>query len=166
MASADALLTIAEMAIALAGFSAVVAAFTIHGELTPIDRSRFVWLFATAFVTGLLAFVPTILSETGLADVALWRASSGIMVFLWLIFTVPFAVGLLRDRRDPAFVPQVFSQRPYILVPSVLNLALQLINLWGSVWEPSAAIYLIGTLAWLSAAAIAFMSIVLERPAA
>jgi hypothetical protein len=166
MADAEALFTIAEMAIALAGFSAVVAAFTIHGKLTETDRSRFVWLFVTAFTAALLAFVPTILTGTGLTDAALWRASSGIMIVLWLILTVPFAVGLLRDRRDSSFVPQVFSQRPLILVPSVLNLALQLLNVWGAVWEPSAAIYIVGTLAWLSASAIVFMSIVLERPAA
>ncbi len=166
MAGADALFTIAEMAIGLAGFSAVVAAFTTHGELTSTDRSRFVLLFTTAFVAALLAFVPTILNETGLADATLWRTSSGIMILVWLISTVPFAVGLLRDRRDPSFVPRVFSQRPHILVPSVLNLALQLMNLWGGAWEPSAAIYIVGNLAWLAAAAIVFVSIVLERPAA
>ena len=55
MEGVDALPTIAEMAIGLAGFSAVVAAFTIRGELSQTDRSRFLLLFTTAFVAALLA---------------------------------------------------------------------------------------------------------------
>ena len=164
MAGAEALLTIAEMAIGLAGFSAVVAAFTIHGELTPTDRSRFLWLFTTAFVAALLAFVPTILSEAGLADATLWRASSGTMIVMWLISTGIFVVPLVR--RDPSKEAWRPNWAPVVMVPSVLNLALQLMNLWGGVWEPSSAIYIIGTLGWLSVAAIVFMSIVLELPAA
>ena len=166
MEGVDALLTIAEMAIGLAGFSAVVAAFTIRGELTQTDRSRFLLLFTTAFVAALLAFVPVVLKEAGLAGAALWRTSSGTMVVVWLGFTVPFIVGLLRDRRDPSHRPLVFSQKPHVLWPSFLNLMLQVMNLWGGIWEPSAAIYIVGTLMWLSAAALVFVSVVLERPAA
>ena len=49
MGAEDALFTIAEMAIGVAGFSAIVAAFTGHGPLTLTDRRRFVWLFTCSF---------------------------------------------------------------------------------------------------------------------
>jgi hypothetical protein len=162
MGGTETLLTIAELAIGLAGFSAVVAAFTIRGELSPTDRSRFIWLFTTAFVAALLAFVPSMLSEAGLADATLWRASSGIWIVAWLISTGIFAIGLLR--RDPSKWRPRWSA--LTLVPSVLNLALVVMNVWGVAWEPSGAVYIFSTLLWLCAAALVFMSIVLERPAA
>jgi hypothetical protein len=56
--SEDALFTIAEMAIGVAGFSAIVAAFTGQGPLTATDRRRFVWLYAAA-----LPFVSIVLER-------------------------------------------------------------------------------------------------------
>ena len=90
MTGIDALLTIAEMAIALAGFSAVVAAFARQGALSPEDRSRFVWLFSTAFVAALLAFVPVLLIEANFEPPELWRCASGVMLLAWFA-----SIGLL-----------------------------------------------------------------------
>jgi len=161
----DALLTIAEIAITLAGFSAVVSAFTVDGALTRSDRGGFLWLFATAFVAALLAFVPIVLSQMGLANHVLWRASSGIMVLAWLLSMGLWFLGRLRDRRDPT-APSSFADGPLLVVPAVLNLILQMVNIWGGAWQPSPAVYTIGTLVWLYAASLVFMSIVLDRPAA
>jgi hypothetical protein len=52
-----------------------------------------------------------------------------------------------------------------LVVPSLFNLVLQLLNVSGVAWEPSAAPYLIGNLVWLYAASLVFVAIVLERPA-
>ncbi len=163
MPGADALLAIAEMAIGLAGFSAVVGAFTRHGELSRPDRYRFFWLFATAFVAALLAFVPVVIMEAGYSGPWVWRTASAIMVGIWLIQIGAWLVVLPRTRRDPEMGPPGFSQGPLLVVPSVINLALQLANASGIAWEPSAAPYILGTLVWLYAAALVFMAIVLER---
>jgi len=164
MSGGDALLAIAEIAIAIAGFSGVVSAFTLHGTLARPDRSRFIWLFVTASVAALLAFVPIVLSQTGLTNDVLWRASSGIMVAAWLISMGLWLAAVLRRRRDPTRGPASFADGPLLVVPAASNLALQLINVWGGAWQPSPAAYTIGTLVWLYAAALAFLSMVLERP--
>ena len=166
MAGADALLTVAEMAIGLAGFSAVVAAFTTRGQLTPQDRSRFLWLFTTAFAAALLAFVPIVLSEASLEGAHLWRASSSIMVVIWVLTMGSWGVTELRERRDPSIALNSFAKGPLLVVPSIANVTLQAINVWGGAWEASAAIYILGTLCWLYAAALVFMSMVIERSAA
>ncbi len=44
MEASDELLTIAELAVGLAGFSGVVVAFTRQGELSLTDRYRFIGL--------------------------------------------------------------------------------------------------------------------------
>ena len=58
MVEFEALLTVAELAIAVAGFSVVISVFIARGQLTQIDRSRFIWLFTTAFVTALPRLPP------------------------------------------------------------------------------------------------------------
>ncbi len=166
MNAPDALLTIAEMAIGVAGFSAVVAAFSGPRSLTVNDRRRFVWLFANAFVAALLAFVPVLLHEGGLSGAALWRGASACMVAVWVVAAAGWVVGEVRQEKAGAEDGKGFWQGPFALVPSFLNFLLQLANAVGLFWEPSAAAYLGGTLVWLYAAALPFMSIVLERPSA
>ena len=45
------LLTVAELAIGIAGFAGVIAAFLQRGGLHPVDRGRFVTLLSAAFGT-------------------------------------------------------------------------------------------------------------------
>ncbi len=159
MTAADALLTIAEMAVGFAGFSAVVGVFTTRGELSRLDRSRFVYLFTSAFAAAVLAFVPILLSESGFEGPELWVASSGTMVVVWLLGA---ALGL--RNRDPSVTSIV--EGPLMFIPGVGNLLIQIGNVWGAFWHPSPAIYIAGNLIWLYATGLIFVSIVLERPAA
>lgn len=163
MAGGDALLTIAEIAISLAGFSAVVSAFTVHGTLAESDRGKFLWLVATAFVAALLAFVPFIVDEMGIVGPPLWRISSLVMVLVWLVSMGIWFAGLRRGRRTGR--PPSLADGPLLVVPAACNLILQVCNALGLAWTPTPAAYTIGTLVWLYAASLAFLSIVLERPA-
>jgi hypothetical protein len=165
MPGADALLTIAEMAIGLAGFSAVVGAFMQHGALSRSDRYRFFWLFTTAFVAAVLSFVPVIIVEAGYSGMHVWRTASGIMIGIWFIQMGAWFVGLRRTRDDPEMGPPGFSQGSLMVVPSIFNLGLQAANASGFFWEPSAAAYIVGALIWLYAASLVFVAIVIERPA-
>lgn len=164
MTSSDALLTIAEMAVGLAGFTAIVGTFARHGALSKLDRYRFIWLFISASVTALLAFVPIILSEGGLDGITLWRASSSIMIVIWLVQVGTWQTRFRRNRGDPEMGPSGLSQGPLLVIPSLVNLLIQIMNAGGVSWEPSAAVYIIGNLIWLYAAGLVFVSIVLERP--
>ena len=58
MEASDELLTIAELAIGLAGFSGVVIAFAHQGGLRAVDRFFFIALISIAGTAALLAFVP------------------------------------------------------------------------------------------------------------
>ncbi len=165
MGAEDALFTIAEMAIGVAGFSAIVAAFAGRGPLSLTDRRRFVWLFTCSFVAALLAYVPVLLREASLSGPDLWRYSSASMSLVWVVASVVWVFGEVRQRGAGASQARGVWQGPAHLVPSFLNFLLQLCNVFGLFWEPSAAAYIGGTLVWLYAAALVFVSIVLERPA-
>jgi len=164
MSFEGALFTIAEMAIGVAGFSAIVAAFTGQGPLTPTDRRRFVWLFTNSFVAALLAYVPVLLSEASLSETDLWRASSAFMCLVWAVAAIVWIIDEVRNKEPDAPRARGVWQGPLALVPSFLNFLLQLSNVFGLIWEPSGAAYTAGTLVWLYVGAITFVSIVLERP--
>ena len=161
----EALFTIAEMSIGVAGFSAIVAAFTGQGPLTTRDRRRFVWLFTSSFIAALLSFIPVLLQEA-VAAADLWRASSAVMCVIWAISSGAWTVAEVRHQSAEPEEEKGLWQRPYALVPSFLNFVVQLANASGFLWEPSAAVYVAGTLVWLYVAALTFISIVLERGSA
>jgi hypothetical protein len=94
----DELLTIAEIAVGLAGFSGVIAVFIQRGGLPLADRVRFLALFVTAFTALILAFLPIALAYSGFKDQDIWRISSGTMVLINLIGFVafPFAVRTIQ----------------------------------------------------------------------
>lgn len=86
MEAADELLTLAELAIGLAGFSGVVVAFAHQGELTPLDRWRFAGLLSLSMGAAVAAFVPSIFHHLGFSGAPLWRASS----LTFLAFALPY----------------------------------------------------------------------------
>jgi hypothetical protein len=81
----DGLLTIAEIAVTIALFAGVVAAFLHRGELHAVDRIRFVDLFTVAFEAVILSFVPIALSHLGFEGNRLWVWSSAVMIGLWTL---------------------------------------------------------------------------------
>ncbi|MFV1979011.1 MAG: hypothetical protein ACC649_06630, partial [Myxococcota bacterium] len=91
------LLTVAELAVGIAGFSAVVAAFSRRDTYDYRDVVRFLILFTTAGVAIALAFVPSILSDLGLSGPRLWRTASLIMIAAWFAQMIPSTLRLTRD---------------------------------------------------------------------
>jgi hypothetical protein len=163
MEASDELLTIAELAIGIAGFSGVIAAFLQHGGLHPFDRSRFVNLFFTAFSALVLAFVPILLGGVALPGNELWRISSGVMIGVWFLnawFTIQFVMPLIREYvSSPSNLPTIG-----IWCVSVVNLSVQIVNVLGVVWTPCAQAFLFGLLVYLVVAGYLFAYIILYRP--
>jgi hypothetical protein len=160
----DELLTIAEIAVGLAGLSGVIAVFIQRGGLSPADRLRFLALFGTAFAALVLAFVPIALAYSGFKNQDIWQISSVTMVFAGLVGLVPLPFGqrtIRKEFKTTTSLPTVF-----LLVPSGINLAIQLVNAGGWIWQPNLVPYLIGMLVYLYAIAFFFVIIVLFRPAA
>ncbi len=79
MSDSDLLQTIAEIAIALAGFSGVVA-FLGHrarGEWRSVDLFRFNQLLGGSFAALMFSFAPILLFKMGVSEPNAWRWSSG-----------------------------------------------------------------------------------------
>jgi len=160
----DELLTIAEIAVGLAGFSGVIAVFIERGGLPLADRLRFLALFVTAFTALILAFVPIALAYSGFKDQNIWQISSGTMVLVGFAALVPYPFGVRTVRREikaTSMIPHVL-----LLVPAGVHLAVQLANAGGWIWQPNFVPYLIGMLVYLYTAGLLFVIIVLFRPTA
>jgi hypothetical protein len=158
----DELLTVAEIAVGIAGFSGVVAAFTQQGSLTPADRLRFLAVFVTAFSAVLLAFLPIALSYSGVGSPGVWRWSSLIMLGWSLMGLAPYPHGVRRVRRE--LESRQLLPIALFAVPTALNLGAQLLNAGGWMWKPSLVPYLFGMLVYLYVAGLFFVLIVLFRP--
>ncbi len=156
------LLAIAQIAVALAGFSVVAAAFLQDGGLHPVDRVRFAAIFSTAFAALALAFVPILLDHLGISGSRLWSISSFVM--LAIVF-VAFGAWL-PVHRGVASALAMESSLPTLtlLVPGIVNLVLQIGNVGGWLWQPSFVTYLIGLLIPLYITGVLFVHVVLYRP--
>ena len=157
----DELLTIAEIAVGLAGFSGVVAGFIQRGGLSAADRLRFTALFITVFAALVLAFIPIALAYGGFQDESIWRLSSIVMMLVAIagIVSIPFGVHRVRKEIAPSLLPNIL-----LLVPALINVVVQLMNVGAWIWQPNFVPYLIGMLLCLFEAGLIFVFIVLFRP--
>jgi hypothetical protein len=157
------LLTIAEIAIGIAGFAGVVAAFLYHEDSREVDRVRFITLFSMAFSTIVLSYVPIVVFHLGYAGESLWARASGVMVAAWF-FNSAFALRILPRLAEVEPYYDMRWTRTIMIVPSLSNLAVQILNAGGWLWTPGFLGYLFGLFAYLYAAAMMFVYIVLYRP--
>jgi hypothetical protein len=164
MQASEELLTIAELAIAIAGFSGVVVAFGHRGELTPVDRWRFASLLAISMGAAVLAFLPSVLHLLGISGSFLWRVSSAMYLGISVAHLIIFVPRLLRTGREfDVTPPRAFLLVSFLLV--ALNLSLQLLNVVGWPYPPNAAFLTSGLIIWLVLAALNFGSLVIgPRP--
>ena len=160
----DELLTIAEIAIGIAGFSGVIAAFLQRDGLHQLDRVRFINLFATTFTILVLAYVPIAISHLIADSDRIWSYSSGVMAivcFLGSGFTYRLVLPELRT-----YIPYQSRRLTFALlgVPTLSNLGIQCLNLGGWLWEPGFLAYLFGLFVYLYAAGVMFVFVILYRP--
>jgi hypothetical protein len=158
----DELLTIAEIAVGLAGFSGVVAAFLQPGGLHIADRLRFLAVFTTAFVALVLSFVPILLAHSGVEGSDLWRYSSLTMLVVSSLGFIPYGFGVRRIRAELGSAGR--SPLFFVIAPAAANLVLQIANSGAWFWRSNPAAYLIGMLCWLYIAGVFFVFTVLFRP--
>jgi len=162
--ASEELLTLAELAIALAGFSGVVVAFGQRGEMTPLDRWRFAALLSISMSAAVLAFLPSVLHLLGISGSFLWRMSSAVYLCVAVLHLTFFAPRLLRTARElDAPTSSAFLVASFLL--AALNLSLQLLNVLGWPSPPNAAFFISGLIVWLVLGAASFGSLVIgSRP--
>jgi hypothetical protein len=104
MNASDALATIAEIAIAIAGFSGVAAVLgrRSQGEWSPLDVFRLRELLLSSISIVVLCFVPIVLSLSPLTPSLVWVLSSGVWAATLVFVTATQSSHGLRAARGGA----------------------------------------------------------------
>ena len=164
MRGEDAFLTVAEFAMALAGFTSVVVIFSRRGgDWRPLDVFRIRAALWGSLGAGFFALVPSGLQLVGAPGHALWRVSSG----LFGVYIAVALVDVLRKMRklDAESRLLLGTIAPRVLpVLLVIALIVQLANVAGTGFEPQPGAYFFGLLILLLGAVIAFVRTIFIRP--
>ena len=151
-----------EVAIAIAGFSGIVAAVGRRGagDWTPTDQVRLRVLLTASGAAGAFAFLPFILLDTGLDADLFWRLGTGAQI-AWLI-AIPLYRRRQATRMEATFdvlTPPIFLA---LYVPTLGILTLNTVVL-GAPWP-----YVLGVLLQLFTAFNTFVRLLLDswRPQA
>ena len=149
-------LTLAELSLALVGFSAIVAVFLRREDQTlraQFNTRQLVEIALTAFAMSLL---PVLLAELRLSGDRLWQACSLAAAALVIAHV---GAGLYRSRIISAIEPE--QERPIsavaaAIVALILVLA-NLVNASGWLWVPSSGPYTASIMGQLGAASVFFV---------
>jgi hypothetical protein len=156
------LLGIASVAVGLAGFAGIAAAFLLDRDYQRDDQLRFVALLFGTLSVVFLSFVPLLLVRAGMSEVSAWMWSS-VVALLFSAGGLPIGLTIYReahtfDKNPPrwVFLPlwAFFCSGPLAHGSNVAGL----------LRGPGPVLFLTGLLAWLAAGAILFAVIVLLRP--
>jgi hypothetical protein len=161
MEATDELLTIAELAIGLAGFSGIVIAFSHQGSMREIARFYFIALLSSAFTAVFLALVPFFFHHGGVAGAALWKNSSLVMLIAYILLLVALGTRVSK-------LPSVYGAHHLGIIASILVCVAALLtgasiaaNIVGYLMDPGPALYLIGLFFWLTVTIYMFAFLVL-----
>lgn len=166
MQGSDQLLAIAEVGVALTGFTGVIGALGMreHKALSEAARLQ-VWLMLEfSLGTVFFSLVPFASANFGVADTMTWSISSGLMaafMLAHLIIVGPRIVALIR--RD-AWVGEVVSKLTALLVVGLF--LMQALNASAVFFLPTYGLYYLGVLLFVCLAAgnfVALMAAVWKR---
>ena len=158
---ADTFLTIAEIAVAFAGFASIVTVLGQNSDRNPLARTLR-WplrgMIACSLVVMIGALLPTAIGWYGAADATVWRWSSGGLAVLSFLL---FFGGL----RDGQLVREDLSawQRGLTLVPIALACLVAVVGAAGVLAAIGHALHLTALLLLLVLAGWLFASIVMNH---
>jgi hypothetical protein len=114
------LFTLAEVAITLAGFSGLVAAFRSQDHWEPTDKARLLNILVLCFVVVLCAMLPTFTSTYFQEPKTPWRLSCLLYGLVQLAIIVRFLSAIARGVWNPA--------SPWVSIPfAVIGLGIGLL---------------------------------------
>lgn len=157
MQYSETLLTIAELAVALAGFASLVSVIGRRQDerSRAIDSFRLQSMLEVALRYAALALVPLPFLQLAATSPMVWRLSSG----LYLVSTVIY--GVFRTRRARA-LEVVASERWLIISAAVLTSVASLINLanvFGLGGSDAFSLYLASLILGLGVTGLIFLSV-------
>ena len=164
MAGEDAFLTIAEFAMALAGFTSVVVIFSRRGEgWKPVDAFRIRAALWGSLGAGFFALIPSGLRLVGVSGQPLWRVSSSLFA-VFIAVTIVDSLHRLHklDSESRLLLGPIAPRAMPLLI--IIALLLQLANAVGAGFEPQPGAYFFGLLLLLLGGVIAFVRTLFIRP--
>lgn len=151
----EALSSAIEVAIAIAGFSGIVAAVGRRGagEWTPADQLRLRMLLTASGVSGAFAFFPFILLDTGLDPSLVWRVGSATQS-VWLV-----AIRFYRRRQAIRMGATFEAPHTLFLVVYLATIGVLVLNaaVLAQPWP-----YVVGVVYQLSVAFMTFVQLLLD----
>ena len=158
MEASDELLTIAELAITLTGFSGVVAAFGHNRGLRKDERFFFIALVIVAISTVFLSFVPFIFNYAGITGDKIWTYSSATMLAVAFYETIHLSlIAPSREEGRLGLVAEIVVRTLPVLI-----LLAQIANIAGWPLSPGSLNYLVGLLLWVLLSCMIFVYLVVH----
>lgn len=149
----DTLLTIAEIAIALAGFASIVSVIAQRAEESSrvADSHRLRLMLEVALRNAGFAVLPLPFLSVASSDPIAWRAASGLYLVVALVH------GVVRLKAQRAIGPRWFtnSAQLFLAATSVACLA----NIFGLGGDHAFSLYLASLLFGLSVSGLAFLAV-------
>jgi len=154
----ETLRTLAEVAVALTGFTGIVAVLghRAGGEWTPLELLRLRMLLETSLAVLFLSLLPIVFQEVSQSEETLWRISNGLQVLVHLggVLVLYFRVS----RLEPSQWPPVERRLTAALLPlSIAIIAAQVATSIGILASHGYFLYLLGLVYLLALAALHFV---------
>jgi hypothetical protein len=155
----DILLTIAQLAVALAGFASLVSVIGRHGDerSRAVDSFRLRTMLEMTLRYAALAIVPLPFLQVASSATGIWRVSSG----LYLASTVLYAV--LAARRMRSYEGGLFAADRWVQVSTIgvasISVLINLANVFGLGGSNAASLYIGGLVLGLGNAGVLFLSV-------
>lgn len=158
------LLSLSQMALAIAGFSGILIAFTrTPGKLSDLERYRLEWLFGPSFGAMFLAVLPTAFQIVDLPAGLAFRIASGALAAFTVIWYV-YQFG--PTRRHLRETPAIFQRLPLFGLAGghAVSVAFQTTAAAGAWGDKADGVFACGIVWLLFTAAYQFSRILFVRP--
>jgi len=149
----DTLLTIAEIAVALAGFASIVSVIARQADEKSriADSFRLRLMLEVALRNAAFAVFPLLFLQIVPSDPVLWRVASGFYVVAALVH------GLVRMRAQQGVGPPWFTRSAYVLL--AMTAVASVANVLGLGGANAFSLYLASLIFGLSASGLAFLAV-------
>jgi hypothetical protein len=161
---ANALLTVAQVAIGIAGFSAILVALSGKPHLwTPVDAFRIRNILAFSFQSVFLSLVPFVLALFSLREPALWQVSLLILALATVADAVLVLTGVHRLSPSERAVLKAVVVSTVVAILCFMA-AVELFAAFGIV-RPAAAVFFLGLIVLLGVSTVLVARFLFARPA-
>ena len=163
MEGSEALSTIAEVGLGLAGFTGILVALGHSPEaFTRPGVLRLLLLLVSSLGAVFLALLPFALQESGVSSSACWRLSSALLAVFTSVSLALLGYQIQRHRGE---FGELYSGTVFVVVAtgSFAVVALQVVNVAGAGAFPRSGPYLFGLLWLLFVASVQFVRILFVR---